>query len=131
MMGVRIARMIGLSHGDASNLSIEELATLAGLIGSELAKRFSDTRDSEVNTDVPERAQSTTPMRFDLRTFAEEVNEHLEEQKGETKQCPKCGKMLKQRMGMNGPFIGCSGYPNCRHTEPVGGKKGRKNATQA
>jgi DNA topoisomerase-1 len=31
--------------------------------------------------------------------------------------CPECGKPLLVRSGRRGPFVGCSGYPKCRHTE--------------
>lgn len=37
------------------------------------------------------------------------------------KECPKCGSALRERKGGNGLFLGCSGYPNCKHTEQVGG----------
>lgn len=30
--------------------------------------------------------------------------------------CPKCGKKLLIRLGRNGKFIGCSGYPDCDYT---------------
>lgn len=33
--------------------------------------------------------------------------------------CPKCGSDLLERKGSSGPFLGCSGYPTCRHTEQV------------
>jgi len=36
-----------------------------------------------------------------------------------TEKCPKCGKKLKLRMGKNGLFIACSGYPNCTFTENI------------
>ncbi len=32
--------------------------------------------------------------------------------------CPKCGKELVIRFGRYGKFISCSGFPDCRHTEP-------------
>jgi len=32
--------------------------------------------------------------------------------------CPECGKPLIVRWGRYGKFIGCSGFPECRHTEP-------------
>ena len=32
--------------------------------------------------------------------------------------CPKCGKELVIRYGRYGRFISCSGFPECRHTEP-------------
>jgi DNA topoisomerase-1 len=28
--------------------------------------------------------------------------------------CPKCGKMMLKRAGKSGPFLGCSGYPDCK-----------------
>jgi DNA topoisomerase-1 len=31
--------------------------------------------------------------------------------------CPDCGKNLVIRSGRRGKFLGCSGYPKCRHTE--------------
>jgi DNA topoisomerase-1 len=32
--------------------------------------------------------------------------------------CPRCGKPLVVRHGRYGKFIGCSDFPQCRHTEP-------------
>jgi DNA topoisomerase-1 len=32
--------------------------------------------------------------------------------------CPDCGKDLVIRYGRYGKFISCSGFPECRHTEP-------------
>jgi DNA topoisomerase I len=38
----------------------------------------------------------------------------------ETKEaCPKCGKELLVRTSAYGSFVGCSGYPKCRHTEAL------------
>lgn len=31
--------------------------------------------------------------------------------------CPDCGKQLVRRRGRRGEFVGCSGYPSCRHIE--------------
>jgi DNA topoisomerase-1 len=36
--------------------------------------------------------------------------------------CPKCGQPLVQRWSKNGPFLGCSGYPNCKYTRPLEGE---------
>jgi DNA topoisomerase-1 len=33
--------------------------------------------------------------------------------------CPKCGKDLIVRKSIYGQFIGCTGYPKCRHTERI------------
>ncbi|MGD8817749.1 MAG: DNA topoisomerase, partial [Acidobacteriota bacterium] len=32
--------------------------------------------------------------------------------------CPKCGKPLVRRSGRFGPFVGCSGFPDCRYIQP-------------
>jgi DNA topoisomerase-1 len=33
--------------------------------------------------------------------------------------CEKCGEPLIFKYGRNGPFIGCSNYPECRNTKPI------------
>jgi DNA topoisomerase-1 len=33
--------------------------------------------------------------------------------------CPECGNKLLLREGRSGKFLGCSGYPKCRHTDEV------------
>jgi DNA topoisomerase I len=33
--------------------------------------------------------------------------------------CPNCGKKLKLRMGKNGLFVACSGYPTCTFTQDI------------
>ena len=33
--------------------------------------------------------------------------------------CPDCGKPMVIRSGRRGRFLGCSGYPQCRHTEDL------------
>jgi len=33
--------------------------------------------------------------------------------------CPNCGKKLKLRMGKNGLFVACSGYPSCTFTQDI------------
>ncbi|MXX16109.1 MAG: hypothetical protein F4Z52_02495, partial [Gammaproteobacteria bacterium] len=43
--------------------------------------------------------------------------------------CPECGKALRQRKGKFGPFIGCTGYPECSYIQrdgkrSAGGKRG-------
>ena len=35
------------------------------------------------------------------------------------KDCPECGKPLVKKRGRFGEFIACTGYPECRHTEPI------------
>ena len=37
----------------------------------------------------------------------------------ENGRCPRCGGRLVRRTGKNGPFYGCSNYPNCKYTHPA------------
>ncbi len=38
--------------------------------------------------------------------------------------CPKCGKPLVLKLGRFGKFYACTGFPECKHTEPFLGAKG-------
>lgn len=33
--------------------------------------------------------------------------------------CPKCGSVMVERSGKYGDFLGCSSFPNCRHTQKI------------
>ena len=35
------------------------------------------------------------------------------------KTCPECGKPMIRRSGKRGDFWGCTGYPECKHTESI------------
>ena len=37
--------------------------------------------------------------------------------------CEECGKPMLLRVGRRGPFLACSGYPECKHTRPAPGSK--------
>ncbi|MEX2144883.1 MAG: type I DNA topoisomerase [Candidatus Spechtbacterales bacterium] len=64
-----------------------------------------------------------------LHDFYKPFEKTLKEKYGEVKKanmvketdkkCPKCGKNLLKRMGRFGWFYGCSGFPECKHTEPL------------
>ena len=47
---------------------------------------------------------------------------HLEVLEGEM--CPECGKPLAKRRGRFGPFIGCTGYPDCKYIKKTQQKTG-------
>ncbi|GMQ90450.1 MAG: type I DNA topoisomerase [Gammaproteobacteria bacterium] len=44
--------------------------------------------------------------------------------------CPKCDKPLAKRLGRNGYFIGCTGYPDCNYTRNVDDAAGESNEPQ-
>jgi DNA topoisomerase-1 len=37
--------------------------------------------------------------------------------------CPESGDMMLKRLGRNGWFLGCSGYPECKFTMPLPGEE--------
>jgi hypothetical protein len=39
---------------------------------------------------------------------------------GSARACPVCGSVMVERKGRNGAFLGCSGFPGCRHTQTIG-----------
>ncbi|OGT29977.1 MAG: DNA topoisomerase I [Gammaproteobacteria bacterium RIFCSPHIGHO2_12_FULL_35_23] len=45
--------------------------------------------------------------------------------------CPECGNPLSIRLGRNGRFIGCSGYPDCSYTRNLHEDKNEDSATEA
>ncbi len=54
------------------------------------------------------------------RNLTEGREESLEQpEKVEGRQCPKCGSDLVIKRGRFGKFIGCSGYPDCKHIESL------------
>jgi DNA topoisomerase-1 len=53
--------------------------------------------------------------------FKPEEGEEARPQPVETEhKCPTCGKPMLERMGKSGPFLGCSGYPECKTTMNFG-----------
>jgi DNA topoisomerase-1 len=44
--------------------------------------------------------------------------------------CDVCGKPMVLRVGKRGPFLACSGYPECTNTRPVAGAEGETKAAK-
>ncbi|MBI5059727.1 type I DNA topoisomerase [candidate division KSB1 bacterium] len=42
------------------------------------------------------------------------------------KKCPDCGSPLVVKWGRSGQFLGCSAYPECKHTQPLDGDQAPK-----
>jgi DNA topoisomerase-1 len=85
-------------------------------------------RMEEQLDDVARGDHAWVPM---VRGFWEPFNEKLVE--GRTKiakqveltdiVCPVSGHLMVKRFGRNGWFLGCSGYPECKHTMPLPGEE--------
>jgi DNA topoisomerase-1 len=64
----------------------------------------------------------------------EEFAAEREKQKADEPQCPKCLKgTLRKRKGRNGLFLGCTNFPECRHTQPCpeGNQSKRRSSQRA
>ncbi|MBI4336834.1 MAG: type I DNA topoisomerase [Chloroflexi bacterium] len=61
------------------------------------------------------------PFEHDLES-AEKAVKRVDVPVGET--CEKCGRPMVLRRGRFGPFVACSGYPECRNTHPYRVKVG-------
>ncbi|MFA5178448.1 MAG: type I DNA topoisomerase [Candidatus Paceibacterota bacterium] len=59
------------------------------------------------------------PFAKNLETKYAEVEKKTVETQLVEKTCPKCGKPLAIKFGRFGKFLACSGFPECRHTEPL------------
>ncbi|MBS0185645.1 MAG: type I DNA topoisomerase [Proteobacteria bacterium] len=89
-------------------------------------------------TSLKEATEETKELRVaDVLTLLnEKLKSHLfpasGNHEGEPQQCPLCapGK-LSLKLGKFGAFIGCSEYPTCRYTRPIGSMDENEEASQA
>lgn len=99
-----------------------------------LQKYFSDIINekftAEMEKELDDIAEADIGWREVLDTFYEEFETLLKQAKEAEddfkikdepvgRDCPECGKPLVYKHGRNGKFIGCSGFPDCRHTEAI------------
>jgi DNA topoisomerase-1 len=102
------------------------------LVNDLLAQHFPDVMDvnftSRMEDQLDEIAEGKMEWRPMLAEFytpfeqqlsrAQSTIERVVQEEEIGRACPVCGKPLVIRYGRFGKFIGCSDYPNCRHTEP-------------
>ena len=62
------------------------------------------------------------PFAKNLEAKYAEVEQKKVEPELTDKFCPKCNKPLAIKFGRFGKFMACSGFPDCRHTEPLESK---------
>ncbi len=60
-----------------------------------------------------------TPFAATLKKKSDEVDKKSITQEETTIPCPLCGKFLVSKIGRFGKFFACSGYPECKHTQPL------------
>jgi len=77
-----------------------------------------ETRDKDFYTVIQDFYKPFSHALETVNTKKDSIRESLIKNTEEI--CPDCGKPLIIRWGRNGKFIGCTGYPDCRHTRPIG-----------
>jgi len=109
------------------------IPTETGLVVNDLlVSYFPDIMDYQFTArmenqldDISEGTREWRPMLGEFYTpfasqlvHARETAPALKSEEEIGRDCPVCAKPLVIRYGRFGKFIGCSDYPNCRHTEP-------------
>lgn len=83
-----------------------------------IAKQIQDKR-SEIATELQNKSEKLNKLQkehIDLSTTLESLEEQVKENNNGT--CPKCGKgHMVERSSKYGEFIGCSRFPECKHTQ--------------
>jgi DNA topoisomerase-1 len=106
-----------------------------GMVVSDLlVNHFSQYVDydftARLEEDLDAISRGETQWRPVLKNFWEPFIALLKQKEGEVKKgeltteqtdrpCPECGKPLVIKLGKRGKFLACSGFPGCRHTEPL------------
>jgi len=108
---------------------------LGRVVNEVLKKHFSNIVNVAFTAGIEEKlddiAEDKTPWQGVIKDFYDpfekdlsQAEENLERQKIEPQKsdvmCPKCGKVMVIRDSRNGQFLGCSGYPECKTTIPLG-----------
>jgi DNA topoisomerase-1 len=60
-----------------------------------------------------------TPFIALLKQKEQEVSKEDVTTEKTGRSCPECGKELVIKLGKSGKFLACTGFPECRHTEPL------------
>ena len=64
------------------------------------------------------KGKKSTPEEAEKKAAQEEERKKLEEEMKLGK-CPDCGSDLGVKNGRFGPFVGCNGYPKCKHIQKI------------
>ncbi|MBR3628604.1 MAG: type I DNA topoisomerase [Elusimicrobia bacterium] len=106
---------------------------LGVVVNKFLKENFKDVINYEFTADIEEEfddiAEKKLKWQDVLKKFYTPFESHLTKAEGATRQkiapkatnevCPKCGKPMVIRESRRGPFMACSGYPECKTTFSV------------
>jgi DNA topoisomerase-1 len=83
---------------------------------------FADNLDKKRDTDRGVPLPAAEPRVSNWKDYASRVLSPEWQDAGRPPEtCPKCNGQLFLQNSKRGPFVGCSGYPNCDYTRPWGG----------
>jgi DNA topoisomerase-1 len=99
---------------------------------------------AKVEEEFDEVAEGKEDWHKMIKDFWEPFAKNLKEKEKEVKKedivgeekitdvmCPKCGKPLKEKFGRFGKFLACTGFPECKHTQPLSETKEESEAIKA
>ncbi len=110
---------------------------LGEVVTEKLLAHFPKVMDYAFTSHMEEELDEVEAARLDwlrvVREFWEPFSEALEKARAEMESekhrpveeagpCPECGRPLVKRWSKGGPFLGCSGYPECKYTRPLDGE---------
>ena len=105
----------------------------AGESNSRISSRCSLPRRWRMNWIASRKAKLPGRVRSRISTLrSQSVLKDVEDNQQEIKEstqkvsdvvCDKCGKQMVEKWGRNGRFLACSGYPECKSTQPLNGKE--------
>lgn len=72
---------------------------------------------------VPVVREVYDPFIKNLKTKEMEISKKEITEQKTNKKCSECGKAMVVKLGRFGKFLACTGYPECKHTEPLGEEK--------
>jgi DNA topoisomerase-1 len=127
-----------LASRDYLNIEKKQLipTEVAFTVTETLEKHFPEIVDSAFTANMEnvldEVAENKKDWQEVLKAFYSPFMKQIDEAKTNIKSqkmaeptgimCPKCGSELLKRKGRYGEFLACSGFPKCRHTQPVDGE---------
>ncbi|OHA49804.1 MAG: DNA topoisomerase I [Candidatus Terrybacteria bacterium RIFCSPLOWO2_01_FULL_58_14] len=104
------------------------------LVNDLLVEHFPETVDAGFTAKMEEELDDVAEEKREwiavVRDFWTPFSQHIEEKLATVERakpvaietderCEKCGKPLVQKFGRFGPFLACSGFPECRNTKPL------------
>lgn len=116
------------------------------VVNNLLVKHFPEIVDLNFTAKIEEELDDIAKSKKEwvpvVRTFYDPFIKHLRKKEIELKKkdiaetktkkkCPKCGKALVIKLGRFGKFLACTGFPECKYTEPLGEEKALAQAIGA